>query len=61
MWPFIATSIIVISILVMLSSGWRFANYLVGFDGFGGEFNPYLAVAAWGWVGLFYLAYNYMF
>lgn len=61
MWAFIATSIIIVSLLVMLSSGWRFANYLVGFDGFGGEFNPWLIVCSWAWVGLFYLSYNYMF
>lgn len=61
MWTFIATSVIVISALIAVRSAWRFANMLVGFDGFGGEFNPWLAVCGWTWVALFYISYTSLF
>ena len=61
MWTLIATSIIIVSLIVMVRSTWRFANYLLGFDGFGGEWNGYIFAASWTWVGIFYLAWTYLF
>ena len=61
MWTLLAWTVVIVSLAIMLRSGWRWANYMVGFEGFGGNFNPWLIVVSWSWVGLFYLAYNYLF
>ena len=54
---FILLIIFLASIYIALKSGFNFLNALVGFESFGGKFNPWLIVASWSWVGLIYLLY----